>query len=446
MYVPETLKVLKGTIYYDNQLTDYLIAHNNEYNEYITNDTIIYLNYTGENLDKTFFRIWKWDSTEKDWILLFDWITTEEGEMHDPPFYPINLCDIGEYFNLSCCGLYEIEWYSVDIYNNIENIKWNDVCVDCSPPETIKTYGEPNIPDYMQCELVHWITSETTICMEASDGCCGSGINETWYKIYYENGTLVTTPDRPDNWTLYKGCFTIDGPDGIYTIYYKSIDNVGHVERERKQKVILDNTPPLGEHTTVWISPPTQTVSLGQTFSVFINVTPFSEIKAVQCDLLFSPALLTVDGISDGGMFPVFGNATVNNSVGKITGIFGTFTDGGSTSSQGTLAVITFTTNSIHVGMTSLQLVNVVAIDVNDTEMTSFTQDGTIIVTGEPSGNPWDLNGDGVVDMSDVRMVIAHWGESGAPGWIPEDLSGMEGVPDGKINIFDIVAVTNHWG
>jgi hypothetical protein len=350
------------------------------------------------------------------------------------------------YFNCSCCGLYEIEWYSVDIYENVESIKWNDVCVDCEPPETIKTYGEPNLTDYMLCELVHWITSDTTICLEVDDGCCGSGANETWYKVYYENGTLATTPDRPDNWTLYTGCFTLEGPDGIYTIYYKSIDNVGHVEEENKQKAILDNTPPLGDQTTVWIGPPSQTVSLDQTFTVYINVTPYTDIKAVQCDLLFSPALLTVNNVATGGMFPVFDDGTTDNGMGTITGIVGTYTDAGSTSTEGTLAVITFTANSDHIGMTTLDLMSVIAIDPSDAALTTHTQDGLVIVIGEPSGNPWDLNGDDDVDMDDVMMVIAHWGETGAPGWIPEDLSGIDGVPDGKINIFDIVAVTNHWG
>ena len=425
-------------------------------NEYVTNITKIYLNFTDGDLNKTFFRIWKWNNSLSEWMLLFDWIDAYTASLHDPPFYPINLCEIGKHFNLSCCGLYEIEYYyNIDYYSSGPNpiihipcpvIYWNDVCVDCEPPETTKTYGEPNIPDYMQCELVHWITSDTTICLDADDGCCGSGINETWYKIYYENGTLVTIPDRPDCWTLYTGCFTIDGPDGIYTIYYKSIDNVGHVEEERKQKVILDNTPPLGDKTTVWISPPKQTVSNSQTFDVFINITPVVEIKAIQCDLLFSPALVTVNAVYNGSMFPVFGNFTINNDIGEIIGIVGSFTEGNSSNANGTLAVINLTANATHTGTTFLNIVNVIVLDANDTPIPVIIQDGKIIVSGTPPGNPWDLNDDGVVDMSDVMMIITHWGETGAPGWIPEDLSGIEGVPDGKINIFDIVAVTDHWG
>ena len=75
--------------------------------------------------------------------------------------------------------------------------------------------------------------------------------------------------------------------------------------------------------------------------------------------------------------------------------------------------------------------------------------EGTITV--KSSGCPWDLSGpvgepDGEVNIFDIVAVADHWGETGAPGWIPEDLSGPAGEPDGLINIFDIVEVADHWG
>ena len=67
-------------------------------------------------------------------------------------------------------------------------------------------------------------------------------------------------------------------------------------------------------------------------------------------------------------------------------------------------------------------------------------------VTGTMPSCPYDLNGDGVVNETDLGMVAAHFGETGMPGWIKEDLSGEEGIPDGEINIFDVVAIANNWG
>ncbi len=54
---------------------------------------------------------------------------------------------------------------------------------------------------------------------------------------------------------------------------------------------------------------------------------------------------------------------------------------------------------------------------------------------------PWDVNGDGVVDIADVSLVGLHYGETGAPGWIPEDVN-----QDGVVDIADVSLIGFHWG
>jgi len=53
----------------------------------------------------------------------------------------------------------------------------------------------------------------------------------------------------------------------------------------------------------------------------------------------------------------------------------------------------------------------------------------------------WDLNGDHVCNIGDVVKVGLKWGQTGAAGWIPEDVS-----PNGVINIGDIVVIGLYWG
>ncbi len=53
----------------------------------------------------------------------------------------------------------------------------------------------------------------------------------------------------------------------------------------------------------------------------------------------------------------------------------------------------------------------------------------------------WDLNGDHVINIGDVVKIGLVWGQTGTPGWIPEDLN-----KDGYINIGDVVVVGLHWG
>lgn len=52
----------------------------------------------------------------------------------------------------------------------------------------------------------------------------------------------------------------------------------------------------------------------------------------------------------------------------------------------------------------------------------------------------YDLNGDGLVNVIEMSMVSDHWGETGAPGWIPEDIN-----QDGVIDQADIDLLQAHW-
>jgi hypothetical protein len=38
-------------------------------------------------------------------------------------------------------------------------------------------------------------------------------------------------------------------------------------------------------------------------------------------------------------------------------------------------------------------------------------------------------------------LVGNHFGETGTPGWIPEDVNS-----DGAINVFDMILIGNHFG
>ena len=51
----------------------------------------------------------------------------------------------------------------------------------------------------------------------------------------------------------------------------------------------------------------------------------------------------------------------------------------------------------------------------------------------------YDVNGDGIVDYEDLRCIDDHYGETGTPGWIPEDVN-----KDGIINVLDSTLVSNN--
>ena len=51
----------------------------------------------------------------------------------------------------------------------------------------------------------------------------------------------------------------------------------------------------------------------------------------------------------------------------------------------------------------------------------------------------YDVNDDGIVDLRDLESIEEHLGESGPPGWIPEDVNS-----DGIIDTLDMIIVGQH--
>jgi hypothetical protein len=56
------------------------------------------------------------------------------------------------------------------------------------------------------------------------------------------------------------------------------------------------------------------------------------------------------------------------------------------------------------------------------------------------TGKSGDVDGDGNVNVLDMIRIGQHWGETGSPGWIPEDVK-----PDGVINVLDMIIIGQHW-
>jgi hypothetical protein len=83
-----------------------------------------------------------------------------------------------------------------------------------------------------------------------------------------------------------------------------------------------------------------------------------------------------------------------------------------------------------------------VSIDVQTAVTTTPSSTTTSLSTTTGSQTPaWDVNGDHVCNITDIAKIGNHFGETGTPGWIPEDVN-----KDGVINILDIVYVGNYFG
>ncbi|TFF89389.1 MAG: hypothetical protein EU549_00805, partial [Promethearchaeota archaeon] len=121
-------------------------------------------------------------------------------------------------------GLHTIEYYSIDNVGHVESTNSEEVYLDISAPSSLLSYN----PDYSP----NYVLSTTSISISADDG-SGSGMGEIWFRI--DGGS----------WVEYSGAFTLNGyGEGLHTIEYYSIDNVGHVESTNSENIYLDITEP----------------------------------------------------------------------------------------------------------------------------------------------------------------------------------------------------------
>ena len=71
---------------------------------------------------------------------------------------------------------------------------------------------------------------------------------------------------------------------------------------------------------------------------------------------------------------------------------------------------------------------------------TTIFMNGSKTIQANFIATPWDVTGDGHVNVLDMIRIGQHWGQRGAPGWIPEDVN-----KDGTINVLDMIVIGQHW-
>jgi len=146
--------------------------------------------------------------------------------------------------------------------------------------------------------------------------------------------------------------------------------------------------------TYVNVTPVETIVYIGGSFSINITVNLGESIAGAQFAVIFDETLLTANSVTEGDLFngydTFFNPRTIDNANGEITGVFNVITtQGGSVSSEGTLACIHFTTKADD-GVSPLNLVNV--------------------VLGDPDANPIPLslhNGSVTIQIYDTKSPMS---------------------------------------
>ena len=234
---------------------------------YINKNTIVWINATDEpnypicstGVNYTRYTIWKYNTVLHKWDVLIPWTDTNAPAQPGITIYVdnatttartihirINLTELmgGENY----CGKYEIHWYSIDYNGWVEDEHYQDVIIDCSPPNATKEFSSPVVVGYLPGgEMIHWITNHTCIWINGSDDKdWDSGVGEIYYKFVNEEPVLLWQYNASDPYREPSACFVIDRPDGIYELYHWAVDRVGNVGDYNltKQHVVLDDSAP----------------------------------------------------------------------------------------------------------------------------------------------------------------------------------------------------------
>ena len=194
------------------------------------------------------------------------------------------------------------------------------------------------------------------------------------------------------------------------------------------------NTPSLNSNVNTSLTP-----------RIVINPTT-NQVTAVEVNLKFDPAKMSINSISNSGTFGKTLKAPViDNVAGTASFVYGINVVENTTpvpvTSVADVAIINLITKSV-VGDAIVSIVNnsIATAKGIDTSVLGSYGTMTIKVAGTtPTYANWDVNTDNVINILDIGLVVDNYGSS-TPSTARADVNG-----DGTINIIDIGVVVDHY-
>ena len=163
----------------------------------------------------------------------------------------------------------------------------------------------------------------------------------------------------------------------------------------------LNSAPPLApaeaqdatlQNPTVRIEPAQSLVDVGETFTITVMIDNADDLGGFEFDLLFTPTVVTVDSVTLGDFLGSTGRTVipvgpdVDNQAGSAS--FGAASIGSAPGPDGTGVLATITLTSQGVGISPLDLDNVVVLDTQANTQTTAVEDGTVVAGGAPTPTP----------------------------------------------------------
>jgi hypothetical protein len=289
---------------------------------------------------------------------------------------------------------------AINLADNSASVSTTGINIDQNPPITnctlAGTMGKNG-----------WYTTPVTVTLNATDG-NGSGVNQTWYSL--------------DNATWSQGnSFTLSS-DGNYTIYYYSIDNVGHQEMTKAQTLKIDSHAPIIQGYT--LTQPTAQGWFNTTVTVHFNATDnMSGVAYVTPD-----QTLLFNGVNQ----QVIGYATDNagNLAKCIVGGINIDTQVPNTtcSLSGTNGSNGWYISSVEVTLSASDITGAMITTYHSLDDKTWYTSNPFSVTNQGNTTLFYYSVDGANNTEDVKSVNLNIDDT--PPTITCNVSGTMGTPD----------------
>lgn len=171
---------------------------------------------------------------------------------------------------------------------------------------------------------------------------------------------------------------------------------------------------------------------VGEQFSITVDIANAQNVAGYQVSLQFDPEALQYISWEQ-GTYLLGDIFTVPETIGTDVITLASTAQTAAAAAEGTLLTITF--EVVAVKVSTLSLSEVILSSRIGTALLVTTEDGEIV---EPATPAWDVNKDGVINILDLTLVAANFGQTGD---IPADANG-----DNVVNILDLTLVASHFG
>ncbi|WP_319507169.1 putative Ig domain-containing protein [uncultured Methanolobus sp.] len=195
--------------------------------------------------------------------------------------------------------------------------------------------------------------------------------------LWYLDGNLVesNTVNHAQDWNTA----------GTHTVRFDGTAAAGTISRTWTAVV---SEPVESEYSSISISPSTNTVAPGESFSLDVYIDPAQSLTGSQFDLHYSQ-LASVSSVNEGGLFSsdifatTFEYGRIDNTLGILSHVYSAIVGSGTISQAGVMATVDMVAGSDS-GVLELELANVILSDASSNPAAYAASYATVLVDTAP--------------------------------------------------------------